>query len=272
MEEINDLIGTIGGVVAAVALLGILLLLPLYFSQRRDLMRLRTWMASEPEHPGVDIARSEALLDRAEAELEELLGEPPPAEAAEPGPATPAPGTTPVPAAHRVTSERPALERITMERAALEPHPRWRSLLARLGQPRLLIAIAVAAVLLAAGAIVATEELLETGDEEAPARAGALDPAEVSVAVLNGVPSVPGLAARVGDDVEANGFDLQGPVSATGGDPYEQTVVMFRRGQEREANAVAKDLGVRAVQPLDRQTQRLSEGADVVVIAGEDRA
>ena len=53
---------------------GIALLLPLYLSQRRDVQRLRAWMNREPEHPAADIAASEAILDRAEAELEELAG------------------------------------------------------------------------------------------------------------------------------------------------------------------------------------------------------
>jgi hypothetical protein len=47
---------------------------------------------------------------------------------------------------------------------------------------------------------------------------------------------------------------------------------MFGRGHQREANAVARDLGVPAVQPLDQRTEGLSGGADVLVIAGEDRA
>jgi LytR cell envelope-related transcriptional attenuator len=277
--EVNEVIDVVGGVVAAIATLGILLLIPLYLSQRRDLKRLHEWMEADPGHPGVDVARSEAMLDRAEAELEELLGEPraavppgaPPTPAGEVAP-TPAGGTMPVPAAQRVTSERPALERITMERAALEPHPRWRSFVARINQPKLLIGIAIAAVVLGAGAIYGAERLLETGDEEPPARTGAVDPAEVSVTVLNGVASIPGLAARVGDDVEAAGFELQRPLSTTRGAPYDQTVVMFSRGHRRDANALARDLGVPAVQPLDQQTERLSEGADVVVIAGEDRA
>ncbi len=34
--------------VAAVSVLGILLLLPLYLSQRRDVQRLREWMKGEP--------------------------------------------------------------------------------------------------------------------------------------------------------------------------------------------------------------------------------
>ncbi len=278
--EVNEVIDVVGGVVAAIATLGILLLIPLYLSQRRDLKRLHEWMDADPGHPGVDMARSEAMLDRAEAELEELLGEPSPAAAAPVAPPTPADevaptpagGTTPVPAAQRVTSERPALERITMERAALEPHPRWRSFVATINQPKLLIGIAIAAVVLGAGAIFFTEKLLESDDEETPARAGAVDPAEISVTVLNGVASIPGLAARVGDDVEAAGFELQRPLSTTSGTPYDQTVVMFSRGHQREANAVARDLGVPAVQPLDQRTEGLSGGADVLVIAGEDRA
>jgi hypothetical protein len=278
--EVSEVIDVVGGVVAAIATLGILLLIPLYLSQRRDLRRLQEWMEVEPGHPGVDVARSEAMLDRAEADLGEVLGEAAPGAAATAAPSTPtgevaptpAGGTTPVSAAQRVTSERPALERITMERAALEPHPRWRSFIARINQPKLLIGIAIAAVLLGVAAIFGTEKLLETGDEEPAARTGAVDPADVSVTVLNGVASIPGLAARVGDDVEAAGFELQRPLSTTRGAPYDQTVVMFSRGHQRDANAVARDLGVPAVQQLDEPTEELSGGADVVVIAGEDQA
>ena len=38
-------------VVAAVSVLGIFLLLPLYLSQRRDVLRLREWMQANPDHP-----------------------------------------------------------------------------------------------------------------------------------------------------------------------------------------------------------------------------
>jgi LytR cell envelope-related transcriptional attenuator len=73
------LIDNVGVYVAFPALLGILLLVPLYLSQRRDLIRLRAWMEQDPRHPATDVAASEALLDRTEAELEKLLaarGEP----------------------------------------------------------------------------------------------------------------------------------------------------------------------------------------------------
>ena len=274
--SISELVKDAGAIVAVIAGIGIALLLPLYLSQRRDLKRLVEWMEREPGHPAADVAASEALLDRAETELEQLLGEPPPSAA----PTTevtppPAPAATPaeaaaVTAAQRVTAERPALERITMERAALEPHPRWRRFVGTITRPRWLVAIAVAAVVLGIVAIFGSELILETGDEGGrEPRSGAVAIADVEVAVLNGT-AVPGLGAKVGDDVEANDFKL-GTVT-TIPEPFDQTVVMFEKGQERAARRLARDLGVGPVQPIDRQAQRLAAGADLVVIAGQDRA
>ena len=274
--SISELVEDAGAIVAVIAGIGIALLLPLYLSQRRDLKRLVEWMEREPGHPAADVAASEALLDRAESELEQLLGEPPPSAA----PTTevtapPAPAATPaeaaaVTAAQRVTAERPALERITMERAALEPHPRWRRFVGTITRPRWLVAIAVAAVVLGIGAIFGSELILETGEKGGrEPRSGAVAIADVEVAVLNGT-AVPGLGAKVGDDVEANDFKL-GTVT-TIPEPFDQTVVMFEKGQERAARRLARDLGVGPVQPIDRQAQRLAGGADLVVIAGQDRA
>jgi LytR cell envelope-related transcriptional attenuator len=273
--SISELVEDAGAIVSVIAGIGIALLLPLYLSQRRDLQRLVEWMDREPGHPAADVIASEALLDRAEAELEELLGEAPgaaPAPRTEitppPSPAA-APRDVPVTAAQRVTAERPALERITMERAALQPHPRWRRFVGTITRPRWLVAIAVAAVVLGIAAIFGSELLLETGDEGGREPKAAVATADVTVAVLNGT-AVPGLGAKVGDDVEANDFKL-GAVS-TIPQPFDQTVVMFEKGQERAARKLARDLGVSPVQPIDRQAQRLSDGADLVVIAGQDRA
>jgi hypothetical protein len=271
--EIVDLIDKAGAIVAVVATAGILLLLPLYFSQRRDVIRLRQWMEREPEHPGADIAASEALLDRTEVELEELIGETGEEEApTEAGvtPATPAAGAPAVTAAQRVTSERPALTRITMERAALEPHPRWRRFVARATQPKLLIGIAAAAVILGVVALFGSEKLLETGNESKGGGGGGISPGDISVFVLNGT-DVEGLAAKVGDNVEENKFDLQHPLS-TDPEHFDQSVVMYAKGQQAAAQKVARSLGINPVQPIDRQTQQLAGDADVVVIAGEDRA
>jgi LytR cell envelope-related transcriptional attenuator len=282
--SLYDLALELPAYVSLAAALACCALLPLYFSQRRDLQRLYAWMEREPDHPRADVAASEALLDRAETELEALFaperaapsGERTGEEAvAEPTlvapPASPAPATAAGSAgARRVTTERPALERITMERAALLPHPRWRRLVARVTQPRVLSAVAAVAVLLGLVAIFGSEELLRDGGEsDQGPKPGSVVPGEVDVAVLNGT-SVPGLAAKVGDDVRVNGFRLGAVTNSR--DQFDQTVVMYGPGQQRAARRVAHDLGVKPLQPIDRQTERTAGEADVVVIAGADRA
>ncbi len=282
-DLVVDLAFQLPAYVSLAAALACAVLLPLYFSQRRDFQRLYAWMEREPGHPQADIVASEALLDRAETELEAIFGteQAPSAEGAGEtavatstavaSPATPPP--TPaagLPSAHRVTTERPALERITMERAALLPHPRRRRLVARVTQPGVLSAVAAAAVLLGLAAIFGSEELLKGGGEsDQGSRPGAIVPGEVDVAVLNGT-SVPGLAAKVGDDVRVNGFRLGAVTNSR--EQVDQTVVMYGSGQQRAARKVAHDLGVKPLQPINRQTERTAGDADVVVIAGADRA
>jgi LytR cell envelope-related transcriptional attenuator len=258
--------------VSLTAVLAFLFLLALYLSQRRDLERLRAWMEAAPDHPAEDMARSEALLDRAETELEEILGVEAPPGAPTPTEATAvAPPTrqeTPVPP-QPTTSERPALEQITTEREALLPHPRWRRFASRISQPRVLGLIALGAVILGLVGIFGSERLLDEGTEPGrEPKPGAVVPQDVTVAVLNGT-SVPGLGNKVATDVEVNEFTL-GAVG-TSREEYDQTVVMYEEDQKRAAQKVAHDLGVNPVQPIDRQTQRDADGADVVVIAGKDR-
>jgi hypothetical protein len=277
VADVYEIASHLPAYVSLAATAAFVLLLPLYFSQRRDLARLHAWMDREPRHPAADLAASEGLLDRAETELEAVFGPKPqaggqvaaPTLVEPPASGPPAPAS-PLPPAQRVTHERPALERITMERAALQPHPRWRGLVGRVGQPRVLSAVAVAAVVLGLVAIFSSGELLggDEGSKHGP-RPGAISPGDVEVAVFNGT-SAPGLAAKVGDDVRVNGFTL-GTVTNSR-DQFDQTVVMYEPGQQRAAKKVAHDLGVKPVQPIDRQTEQAAGGADVVVIAGADRA
>jgi LytR cell envelope-related transcriptional attenuator len=287
--DLYDAVLHLPAYVSLAALLTFVLLLALYGSQRRDLQRLHAWMEREPGHPEGDLAASEALLDRAESELEALLGAgeeageavaqselaPEPTLVGPPTPVTPGPPTPVTPArgsspATRVTSERPALERITTERAALQPHPRWRRLVGRASQPRVLGLIGLLAVVLGIAAIFGSERLLREGQGPGHSRKpGAVVPGDVTVAVLNGTP-VPGLAGKVGDDVRVNGFKL-GTVSNSR-TRFDQTVVMYEPHQQRAAKRVAHDLGVNPVQPIDRQTEQAAGSSDVVVIAGADRA
>src|SRR4051794_33745691 len=165
VADVYEVASHLPAYVSLAAAAAFVLLLPLYFSQRRDLARLHAWMEREPGHPAADLEASEGLLDRAETELEAVLGPPrealgddeataqaataqaaaEPTHVAPPAPAAQGGSLSP---AQRVTHERPALERITMERAALLPHPRWRRMIGRIGQTWVLSAIAAAAVLL----------------------------------------------------------------------------------------------------------------------------
>ena len=263
---------TAAAIVATASALGLALLTPLYLSQRRDVLRLRQWMERQPDHPTADLARSEALLDRAETELEEIYaerGDPVPGTGEMPavGAGDTVPGRAPIPVAARVTSERPAIERITMERAALEPHPRWRRFARRATQPRLLAVLALAALAIGVVAIVASEQLLEGGGD--PPADVQVDPAGIEVAVLNGT-TASGLAGEISRRVEDSGF-LPGDVTNVEGE-FERTIVMFQPGQKRAATRVARELGgAPAIQEIDRKAERAAGDADVVVIVGNDR-
>lgn len=268
--ELTELIDRAGSFVAVPAILAVFLLLPLYFSQRRDIARLRDWMEHEPGHPATDLRASEIRLDRAEVKLEELIAETGEFAVTEVRPPPAAMPTEVRPAAARVTSERPALARITMERAALEPHPRWRRFAFRATQPRALAAIAAVAVLTGAAAFLGTQALLRDGAD--PGRGGeAFDRSGVTVSVLNGT-EFGGLAGKVQSDVAASGYQIDTVGGTQSG--FTRTVVMFRAGEQEAARRVARDLGVRRsdVQRIDDQTAALAGDAGVVVIAGEDRA
>ena len=276
--QIEELFDSATGFVALGALLGLALLLPLYLSQRRDVRRMRDWMDREPNHPAEDLTANEAILDRAEAELEELMPEELPA--AEPTP-TPA---TPMAAATRVTHERPALERITMERAALEPHPRWRRFASRATQPRVLVAIGLLSLLLGGAAILISEEVLKPGDER-PARTEAIERSEVTVAVLNAtqlqdsagteIQGVEGLAAKVADEVvKPAGFKVGKEETAASG--FDETTAMFESGAEEQAKelaeAIADQLGDTPVIPMIDEVRELTGGAPVALVIGQDDA
>jgi LytR cell envelope-related transcriptional attenuator len=252
--------------VSLAAVVGCLFLIVLYLSQRRDLARIQTWRETVPNHPAEDMARSEALLDRAEAELEEILGVEAPIEQTAVAPPTEA---APASSSQTTTSERPALEQITTEREALLPHPRWRRFAARVSQPSVLAAIAAGAVILGVLGIFGSERLLNdnTGSHQSR-KPGAFVPHDVSVAVLNGT-AVAGLGAKVADDVRANNFTL-GTVGNSRKE-YDQTVVMYEPNEKKAALKVAHDLGVKPIQKIDRATQDAAGNADVVVIAGRDR-
>jgi LytR cell envelope-related transcriptional attenuator len=96
-------------------------------------------------------------------------------------------------------------------------------------------------------------------------------PSKITVAVLNGT-SIPGLAAQVGDRVDAEGF-TKGTVSNApqGQGQRANSVAMYAPGHERDAAQVARKLRIRNIQAVDANTQQIAGDASVVVIVGSDK-
>jgi hypothetical protein len=231
----------LGGGAAILSLLGMMLLLPLLITQRREIARLRDWHDREPEagDQGPQPAQTTAYRS-----------------------------TGPMSAAERVTSERPALARIgTAERAAieLEQAPFWRRVIIR--GPRHPLVLTLGALILAAAAIIVVGLLLRA--EPQKSGGGGIDPAVVDVVILN-ASSTPGLAGTVGDRVAKDEFNVTGTTVAQ--DSSKKSVVQYAEGAKAEARAVARSLGITIGGPFDPYAEAKAVGADVVVIAGDDLA
>ncbi len=107
------------------------------------------------------------------------------------------------------------------------------------------------------------------GNPDSEAEGGPLDPSQITVSVLNGT-QVPGLAASTGDTIEAAGF-RKGNVGDADSASAAQSVVMFTVDNEPAARAVAKELNISEVAPIDPQTETVGGNAEVVVIVGADQ-
>jgi hypothetical protein len=96
-----------------------------------------------------------------------------------------------------------------------------------------------------------------------------IDPADVTVAVLNGT-TVPGLAATVGDQIQGEGF-LLGTVTNNFDQERAESVVLYAPGAEREAADVGRRLDISQREAIDAESQALAGDATVVVVAGADQ-
>jgi len=112
-----------------------------------------------------------------------------------------------------------------------------------------------------------------SGDDSGGASGGSsapkIDPADVTVAVLNGT-TVPGLAATVGDKVAGEGFQL-GTVTNNLDQEKAESVVLYAPGAESEAADVSRRLDISQREAIDAESQALAGDATVVVVAGADQ-
>jgi LytR cell envelope-related transcriptional attenuator len=270
--EIIELVERAGFYAGTAAIFGLLFLIPLYVSQRRDIERLRLWAQYTPHAPeeaersaaaDVRLAHEAAFTDAAAQAATDRAAR---------RDARSASRGAPPPAAARVRGETPAARRTMPDGTAVYREPRWRTWIRRGPTTRELLMVMGGAFLVGLVVVIGSQVLFGGGAEPAPddtAGGTGILKEDVEVAVLNGT-AVPGLAGAVGDDVEANGYTLGSVTNSP--TPADQTVILYERGHEEEAKFVASDLGVTVVQLVDAESRELAEGADVIVVAGEDRA
>jgi hypothetical protein len=258
-----ELVERVGAYVGLAAFLGLAVLALLYFSQARDVRRLRDWAGRAPER-AVEQAERSTETERA----------------TEVAPATPAATAaahslppTPLSQASQPRPRKPLLERIRN---------------VHIPQLRYIGMAALGVLVLAGGAYGAIQLTGDDGGSESTAqrpergegnrggggdgerRTGAnVDPSQVTVAVLNGT-TVQGLAAQVGEEVRGAGFKL-GTIGNAARIDQTTSVVMYRDGEARAARAVANRLGIDKTGPVDSVNEEIAGSFDVIVLVGSDR-
>jgi hypothetical protein len=92
-----------------------------------------------------------------------------------------------------------------------------------------------------------------------------------SVVVLNGTGTA-GLAHRVAGELRQSGYSQATPLGGSPPGANQVTVVEYASGHQRDAEGVARALGVGQAQPMEASVASLSGSATVVVIVGLDKA
>jgi preprotein translocase subunit SecG len=101
--------------------------------------------------------------------------------------------------------------------------------------------------------------------------AGAANPAETNVVVLNGT-STNGLAHRVSSELTGHGYSRASALTGHPPGTNQVTVVEYANGHKADAQGVARTLGVSQAQPMEGTVSSLVGSATVAVIVGLDKA
>jgi LytR cell envelope-related transcriptional attenuator len=287
----------IGAVAGWAAVVGLAVLSALYFSQARDVKRLREWAGRAPERSGPGVATVPG----------HAAGAPPPAQPQTaatasgapasltgPGPATaagasgpPAVAAQPVqrtPSPQRPIT-RPAALRAVPQETPISPPRRSQPWYSRIGTRYIAVAL-VGLLVLGGAATYGVTQLTgddggdnsgnaqatnDNGSRKKPNRnAAAIKPGNVPVAVLNGT-TVPGLAAALRDQIAAAGFK-KGTIDVFSDQQLAESVVQYAPGHQAEAKAVGRTVGISQLEPVTANSRVLAGDATVIVIAGADKA
>jgi hypothetical protein len=236
-----DLVERVGAYAGLAAFFGLAILALLYFSQARDVRRLREWAGRAPER-ATETAAAQHYL--------------PP---------------TPIEEMAR-RQRRPLRERLKRIHV---PQARYLALVA--GGVVILAGAGLAAFQLVgddgqagSGGQSKKQQAHTGGGEKSTPAAANIRPADVTVAVLNGT-TIAGLAAQVGEEATADGFTL-GTVTNAARTDQTKSQVLYRKGQKAAADLVANRLGIRSTAAVDALSAELAGSFDVVVLVGADRS
>jgi hypothetical protein len=239
-----DLLERVGSYAGLGAFLGLAVLALLYFSQARDVRRLREWAGRAPERVGETTAQTPAARH----------------------------GLPPVALAEHESRPRKRLR----DRARNINLPNLRYVGATLGLLLLLGGAAYAAVQLADNSGDSSSAGSTSSGTSKPDRSSPdsrqkinVDPSTVTVAVLNGT-TVQGLAAKVGEEVSAGGFN-PGTIGNAARIDQNRSEVLYSPGQQRAARAVANRLGIKSIRAVDAVNREIAGSFDAVVLVGADR-
>jgi hypothetical protein len=256
-----ELIREVGAFAGLAAFLGLAVLALLYFSQARDVRRLRE--------------NAEFLVEGEGQPIAERAAEPVPASVAAEEPAQAARA-----AAATAPNEAEAFRRAELARQAAERRQRFEQRRSGGGGPRSWFGdlpstavIVVGALILLAGIGFGATRLL--GGEEEPSGRGpggqklACTPVSTKVAVLNGTAEA-GLAASYAKQLEQAGYE-RGPVTNTES-AFDSSVIMFAQGKQACAPEVANTAGLPAApsEPMTQEIVGIAEGSAVAVVLGEN--
>jgi hypothetical protein len=239
-----DLVERVGAYVGFAAFFGLAILALLYFSQARDVRRLREWAGRAPER-ATDLAATQQHY---------------------------LPPTTLEEAGRR--QRKPLRERV---RNIHIPQARYVALVA--GGLVILAGAGFGALQLVGdengGSSSSSRAHRPTNNTSSTRKSGGststnITPSSVTVAVLNGT-TIAGLAALVGEEARADGFTL-GTVTNAAETNLAKSKVLYRDDQKDAAAFVARKLGIHSVGPVDPLSKELAGSFDVVVLVGSDRS
>jgi LytR cell envelope-related transcriptional attenuator len=236
------LIERIGAYFGLAAFVGLAILALLYFSQARDVRRLREWAGRAPE-------RAEGVA----ATQHEL----------------------PPTSIERV-GRKP--RRSLRERLGRIYIPQFRYTALAIGGVVILAGAAFGAIQLAnndegsatSGSSAKPQPADRGSDSGSTSKPVRVDPSQVTVAVLNGT-TIAGLAAQVGEEARADGFTL-GTVTNAAKTNQSRSQVLYQKGQKNAAETVADRLGIHSTAEVDPLSAELAGSFDVVVLVGADRS